>query len=49
MGGPNAGVYDAFVAKFTAPLPGDTDYDGDVDLVYLGNLAGSYGTTSGAD
>jgi hypothetical protein len=29
-------------------LPGDTDHDGDVDLVDLGALAGAYGTTSGA-
>lgn len=29
-------------------IPGDTDGDGDVDLLDLGNLAGSYGTTSGA-
>jgi hypothetical protein len=32
----------------TSPFPGDTDHDGDVDLVDLGNLAGGYGLTSGA-
>jgi hypothetical protein len=34
LGGPNAGVSDAFVAKFTteAPEPGPRDYDGDGDL-----------------
>jgi hypothetical protein len=32
----------------TSPVPADTDHDGDVDLVDLGNLAGGYGLTSGA-
>jgi hypothetical protein len=31
-----------------SPLPGDTDHDGDVDLVDLGNLAAGYGLSSGA-
>jgi hypothetical protein len=30
LGGPNAGVFDAFVAKLS-PIPGDFDDDGDVD------------------
>ena len=29
-------------------MPGDTNHDSDVDLADLGNLAGAYGTTSGA-
>jgi formylglycine-generating enzyme required for sulfatase activity len=33
---------------FESRLLGDTDHDGDVDLVDLGNLATYYGTTSGA-
>lgn len=50
LGGPSAGGNDAFVARFMASLLGDTDHDGDVDLVDLGNLAANYssGVPTGA-
>jgi hypothetical protein len=46
LGGPVTGGLSYF-AVGTGPS-GDTDVDGDVDLVDLGNLAGAYGTSSGA-
>jgi Tol biopolymer transport system component len=49
--GDTNGTPDVFVhdrVGYPSWIPGDTDRDGDVDLVDLGNLATYYGTTSGA-
>jgi len=37
----------AAIAGIAVPISGDTDHDGDVDLVDLGNLATHYGATGG--